>query len=105
MKIASRGHSWRAETLGWEDDVPLPIRRAGLIIFRFLKRNQKRSLKGFLKRNLKKGSSLGQTENCFSSLCEASNLTILLREKTLEERFQILRDKAIDKVPEKHKKK
>lgn len=30
---------------------------------------------------------------------------ILLKEEKLEERLQILQDKAIDKVPEKHKKK
>lgn len=58
MKIARRGHKWRAEALGWEEDVSLPIRRSELIFFRFLKRN------------LKKGSSLSQKENCFPDLCE-----------------------------------
>jgi len=46
-KIANRGRSWRAETLSWEEDVPLPIRRAGLIFSRFLKRNRKRILNNF----------------------------------------------------------
>lgn len=46
--------------------MPLAIRRAGLVFSRFLKRNQKRSQKGFLKGNLKKAGSPAQAENWFS---------------------------------------